>query len=106
MATNDVAVWHNDGHVMCLRLEHQNIIITEVICPEVDSCTHEDTECMVRYFLNRFGLECNVGSCDAATQVEIAWHFSGDKRDLESGQVWVIPTSDDAFAAWVASFNT
>ena len=107
MPPGDVAVWHNDGHVLCLRLEHQQVNVAEVRCPDHEgrACAHDDTDCVVRHFVNRFGLECNVGVCDAAAEVEVAWHLAGDARDLDAAQVWVMPVTDDAFAAWVASYG-
>ena len=107
MPQSDVAVWHNDGHRIQLRLEAQSVYISEVVCPEGEdrACKHEDAECVVKYFLNRFGFECNVGSCDLTGPVELAWNLAGDARNLDECQVWVIPATDDAFSAWVASYN-
>jgi hypothetical protein len=31
----------------------------------------------------------------------IAWSLVGDPHDLDAAQVWIIPTADEAFAAWL-----
>lgn len=95
------SVWHNDGHSISLELNRANLIVTEIKCPETEECKHQTYGCMVRWFIERYGLECNVGVAPAAAEIDIAWMFAGDMYDLESGQVWVIPATDDAFAAWL-----
>lgn len=99
--TEDASVWHNDGHSISLELNRANLIITEVKCPGGEECKHQTHGCMVKWFIDRFGLECNVGVTQAAPEIDIAWMLTGDPYDLESAQVWVIPTTDDAFAAWL-----
>jgi len=92
---------------MSLRLEPSHVAIVEVSCPEeAEACKHEDYGCVVKYFLLRFALECNVGSCEVEPTIGIAWYLAGDMRDLEAAQVWVIPVKDDAFASWVKSMKT
>ncbi len=95
------SVWHNDGHSISLELNRSNLIVTEVKCPDVEECKHQSHGCMVRWFIDRYGLECNVGVTPAAAEITIALMFTGDMYDLESAQVWIIPTTDDAFAAWL-----
>jgi len=94
------AVWHDDGHQMHLELVKTEVVISSVSCPGGE-CSHPDTDCIVRWFLERYGLECNVGTCPADPDIRIAWTYIGSKKDIESGQVWVIPSSDSLFSAWV-----
>lgn len=95
--------WHNDGHVIVLELNRAEIKVTQVICPGEGACEHPVHGCVVSWFLTRFGLECNVGVCSPTPEVTVAWSFSGDFNDLDAGQVWVIPTTDQAFAAWLVT---
>jgi hypothetical protein len=102
MTSTEVAsVWHNDGHSISLELNRANLIITDVKCSDGEECKHQTHGCMVRWFIERYGLECNVGVTPAAPEIDIAWMSAGDMYDLESAQVWIIPVTDDAFAAWL-----
>lgn len=107
MQTETELVWHNDGHVLSLRIEKSELVITGILCPHVDEspdCHLTSDGCAVKWFINRFGLECNVGICSPAPQVEIAWAFTGNTElGIDSCQLWVIPTTDEFFAAWAAT---
>ena len=96
-------VWHQDHHVIHLLLEKSELVILEVTCPGTGECVHRQTSCVVKHFLGRFGLECNVGSCVPSGEMEIAWTLQGERDDLDLSQVWVIPLNDDLFAAWVVT---
>lgn len=97
----DTSVWHNDGHSISLELNRTMVIITEVHCPKSEECIHPVHGCMVEWFIQRFGLDCNVGVAPVSQTMDIAWMISGDTYDLEMAQVWIIPTTDDAFSAWL-----
>jgi hypothetical protein len=106
--TDEEIKWHNDGHVVFLQLNKSNLEITAVVCPHIgkeDSpCIHNDVPCVVEYFLQIYGLECNVGVVEPSAIIPVAWAFIGDQhKDLGSCQVWVIPTEDEAFSAWLAT---
>jgi len=94
------ALWHNDGHSMTLGLNKDEIVIESTSCPRGEECRHEDASCVVEFFLDNYGLDVNVGSCTINGPIEIAWTFIEVDRNLDSGQVWVIPTDDPMFAAW------
>ena len=98
---NDEIVWHNDGHTIMLELNRAEVKVLYVSCPEEGPCQHLTYGCMVRFFLSRFGLECNVGVAPPAEEMSIAWSMHGDSHDLEAAQIWIIPTSDEAFSAWL-----
>lgn len=105
---NDLELtWHDDGHSLGLRIEKTELVITEIFCPNTEDdakCKLHSDECMVRLFVQRFGLECNVGICSPAPQIKIAWALAGDlELGLDSCQVWIIPTTDDFFSAWAAT---
>jgi hypothetical protein len=102
----DSVVWHNDGHVMLLELNRSDLNVLYLSCPEHESCQHPVHGCVVRFFLNRFGLECNVGVAPPVGEMPIAWSFQGDFSDLDASQVWIIPTTDEAFAAWLVTQTT
>jgi hypothetical protein len=101
-------LWHDDGHQLHLMLNGADLAITMVHCPEQGregaDCHHEDVRgCVVEYFLNSYGLDCNVGSCAPEETVGIAWSIQGNLRHIEECQVWVIPVTDDMFASWRAT---
>lgn len=100
-------VWHNDGHKIHLRINRSEVDIVEVFCPnpENGSCRTEYDGCAVEWFINRYGLECNAGSCPAAESIQICWTLIGDPRDLDSCQLWFMPLSDETFQAWLVSKN-
>ena len=96
------ANWHDDGHVMHLELVKSEAQITSVTCPGGE-CAHDETECVVKFYLDVFGLECNVGVCDMASDIPFAWAFIGRRSDLDACQLWVIPRADPFFQAWALS---
>jgi len=51
------------------------------------------------------GLDCNVGSCPAASPITLCWTNVGDPDDIELMQVWVIPRNDDVFGSWLEIQN-
>ena len=102
-------IWHNDGHKMSLFLDKAEIVIRSVFCPHVGvedaACAGiVKDQCVVEHFLHRYGFDCNVGVAQVAPEMEIAWTLVGEPRyDVELCQVWVIPTADEFFAAWLIS---
>lgn len=105
---NDTMVWHKDGHAIELQINKSELEVIGVHCPHGGSsdapCFHEETPCVVKWFLQTFGMECNVGVATPSGNMEIAWHFIGTSRqELGSCQVWVIPVQDEAFSAWMVT---
>lgn len=103
--------WNNDGHSISLRLEKNLLVITGVHCPHLESdskpCHLTDDGCIVKWFLLVYGLECNVGVVDPSPEIGIAWSLVGNPNEgLNACQVWVIPTEDEFFSAWVVTQNT
>lgn len=98
-------LWHNDGHHVSLRLNKSDVEITEIYCPSgrVGECHHERVGCVVDYFIDRFGLDCNVGVCSMAESIQICWSLVGDPYDIDSCQLWFVPLNDDVFQAWIES---
>ena len=106
--TDESMEWHDDGHIIHLQLNRNELRIVGTDCPnstkEVRSCQHPDAECVVQHFVQRFGLDCNVGVCPPSASLRISWSYVGDKhREIENGQVWIIPNDDEAFAAWLVT---
>ena len=54
----------------------------------------------MRWFVDRFGLECHVGVCVPAERIQVAWAIVGDRDDKDESQVWLISVDDDLYAAW------
>lgn len=103
-----VQVWHDDGHVMHLMLNGPDLSIVMTECPAVGDtsaeCHHADIGgCLVSHFLQIYGLDCNVGSCEPSGQMQIAWSPQGNLNHIEEMQVWVIPVDDDMFSSWRAT---
>tara|TARA_B100000029_G_scaffold505788_1_gene587140 strand:+ start:5902 stop:6246 length:345 start_codon:yes stop_codon:yes gene_type:complete len=100
------ATWHTDGHVIFLQLEQSNLQVSLAVCPHEKQggpCSSREAPCIVEYFINNFGLECNVGSSAAQPEMEIAWTLLGDDFDLASCQLWWLPLEDTAFASWLGT---
>jgi hypothetical protein len=100
-------MWHNDGHKLILKLVKSEIEIESVYCPHGNEgeCFIQDYGCAVRWFADRFGMECNVGSCYVDKSLEICWTLVGSPRDIESCQVWFMPLADEVFSAWLISLG-
>lgn len=100
--------WHDDGHIIKLWINKNELEITEIICPNQDigACVDPVHGCLVQHFVNRFGMECNAGSCSAIDTMDICWTLIGDNRIIEECQLWFMPKTDEVFAAWLVSiFN-
>lgn len=97
-------VWNNDGHSINLRLEKNELVVTGFDCPNQEEnaeCRKHHKECIVEWFIHRFGMECNVGICEPSPNIKIAWAVTGEpEMGLDMCQVWVIPTTDEFFSAW------
>lgn len=101
-------MWHDDGHAIYLRLEKSKLRVSPMPCPHDE---HKDSACyhavyggcVVNYFVQMFGLDCNVGVADPAPELAIAWARQGDPYDIDATQVWVVPTTDDNFQSFVAA---
>jgi hypothetical protein len=102
---NPDMVWHDDGHSIELRINKSELEIIAIRCPGGDDrkCLHEESGCIVDYYLYRYGMECNAGTCPAAKDINICWTFIGDKKNLDMAQVWFMPKTDDLFSAWLIS---
>jgi hypothetical protein len=100
-------VWHNDNHVIHLRVNRSEVEIVQVDCPskENSACLQEGHGCVVQYFIDRFGFDCNAGSCPASAEIQICWTIGGNLRDLDSCQLWFMPITDETFQAWITSKN-
>jgi len=103
----DTTVWHSDGHSVYMVLNRNELEIQVVTCPggEGRECEIGKFDCIVDYFLGRYGLDCNVGVSEVNSTMEIAWSVQGDVDDPETCQVWVIPLADEAFSAWLSTQN-
>ncbi len=99
------AQWHNDGHKIAVQINIDRTHIVLDWCPNLDQ---EDTECwsaeadgcIVRWFIEVWGLDINVGTAPAAAIMEVAWSAQRG-GDLTSSQVWIIPIEDEAFSGWI-----
>lgn len=96
-------LWHNDGHSISLRINKSDIEVIDVLCPSGPDgeCQQERAGCVVRYFVSRFGLDCNVGVCPAMSNLQICWSLIGDTYDIEACQLWFVPIEDEVFYAWL-----
>ncbi len=96
--------WHNDGHKIMLRINRAELEVLHVECPGGESeCMTDEYGCIVSWFVHRFGMECNAGSCTPEEIIEICWTLVGDKRNIDASQVWFMPLKDDVFSAWLTT---
>ena len=104
MSSNEM-VWHNDGHILTLKIVKSELEVIDIFCPakEDSECTDEQNGCVVKWFINRFGMECNAGSCLAEPNMEICWTVQGNLRDMDSSQLWFMPINDEVFSAWLTT---
>ena len=102
-------IWHNDGHKISILLDKQNVSISGIHCPfetNPDADCQNDGLCSVKWFLERYGFDCNVGVVSMQPELEIAWAIVGNiNLGLDSCQVWTIPVNDEFFSAWLLSQN-
>jgi hypothetical protein len=98
-------VWHNDGHRVHLRINKAELEILEVTCPhEGDAgCKNMVGDCVVKWFINRFGMECNGGVCPPSEFIDFCWTLVGDINNFDGCQVWFMPLTDDVFNAWLVA---
>jgi len=101
--TNEMT-WHNDGHSLSLRLNKSELEITEIFCPNSpDRKCGDDDFCVVDYFINRYGFDCNIGVCAPNGTMEICWSLAGDPDNPDESQLWFVPINDEVFYAWMTS---
>lgn len=97
--------WHDDGHYITLQIIGAELRVTSTHCPNesdpTQPCRHPRLGCIVKEFIGRYGLDCNVGSCVATSPVVLCWTNAGDPEDIELMQIWVIPRNDDVFGSWL-----
>lgn len=103
-------IWHCDGHELNLRINRAELEVLSVLCPSEEKadaeCKTPDGECGVRLFIYRFGMDCNGGICPAISKMGICWTIIGKMSDLESAQIWFMPTEDEIFQAWITANKT
>jgi hypothetical protein len=98
--------WNVDGHRILLNLNKTSFDVSPGICPHgggVDApCYHEGiSACVVNYFVNIFGLECNAGTVAAEPSLEIAWVIVDENKwDIDLVNLSFIPVTDPYFADW------
>ena len=105
MAKNDNSdmLWHDDGHSITLRIHRSELEVSSTTCPkDADrKCLSDEHDCVVEYYIQRFGMECNAGVCPAAEHIQICWTLLGDPKNLDLAQVWFMPKTDELFSAWL-----
>lgn len=96
-------IWHTDGHQVHLRINKAELEVLEVTCPheENGACKNIAGDCVVTWFVNRFGMECNAGVCQPSPVIDISWTIVGDINNFDSCQVWFMPMADEIFNAWL-----
>lgn len=98
--------WHADGHYITTKLDKYRFVVRAGECPtKGDSdaaCYHPEISgnCLVNHFVSLYGLELNQGVAEPKATMEIAWARFGSHWNTDDMQVWIIPTTDEAFAAW------
>jgi|688.fasta_scaffold926380_2 hypothetical protein len=95
--------WHNDGHTLHLRINKSDLEIIDILCPHegASPCKNIMGDCIVTWFVNRFGMDCNGGLCPPSEFMEISWTLVGDINNFDSCQLWFMPLNDEIFNAWI-----
>jgi len=97
-------IWNNDGHTLWLKIEKTELQIIEVKCPEAeDSTCASSSGCVVKWFVNLYGFDCNIGACPPEEHLEVCWALVGDQNNLDMAQLWFVPVKDEIFYAWMQS---
>jgi hypothetical protein len=96
-------MWHDDGHQIELRINRSDIEVIDARCPGGKNrmCAHHEFDCIVNFFISVYGMDCNAGVCPASDKLDICWTFVGDKHNIEAGQLWFMPKTDEVFSAWL-----
>ncbi|MEO2158271.1 MAG: hypothetical protein ABGX31_02930 [bacterium] len=102
----DQVLWNNDGHTISLRLNKAELEIVAIVCPfpegDEEAPCRSKTGCVVKHFVNLYGMECNIGVCPPEPTMEISWCLQGDFSDIDTSQLWFVPTEDEVFYAWMS----
>lgn len=110
MPLPDVLEWKVDNHTVTFMLDQAEVKMFLANCPVVidGPCRFgPDGECIVRYYIQLYGIDLNVGSVIIDQEfVPIAWSYHGERNRLDEGQIWIIPVDDSSFGSWLASFAT
>lgn len=101
-------VWHNDGHKIYLQLEKATVSVVPLGCPFDEDpsapCYHKGLGgCAVRYFVQMYGLDVNVGIADPMAEMPISWTLQGDGYSVDRAQLWIIPNNDIQFMGFLES---
>jgi hypothetical protein len=98
-------VWNDDNHSIVLRINKSELEVLEVVCPHEGkaACKNMMDDCVIQWFVNRFGMDCNGGMCPPIENLQICWTIVGDINDFDSCQIWFMPKTDEVFAAWLIS---
>lgn len=118
--TPDEVVWSNDGHTITLHINKEELEILDISCPhdlefmnDIEEEAIKDAVvghpcmagsrvgCVVKYFVNLYGFECNIGSCAPEPVLEISWSLLGSVDDIDQAQLWFVPIKDEVFYAWM-----
>ncbi len=99
------AVWHNDGHRVIILIDQADVTISLEYCPnggrEGTECYHPESKgCLVKHFIDLYGLEINKGIAPAALFKEISWTFL-EGQDLYSSEAHIMPNEDESFRSWI-----
>ena len=98
-------VWRKDGHRVILLVDRAEVTISLEYCPngskpDTDCWNREAKGCVVKYFIDLYGLDINEGMAPAALFKEISWTYQ-EGLDLYTSEVKIVPVEDANFSAWV-----
>jgi len=105
---DDEPQWINDGHVVRLVWERDEVSIAEVHCPNVGTtaiCNRRRGYCVVSQFIAVFGFDLNIGKSYLEGPVQIAWcpiAGGGSDIDDEYASLWIVPVEDPDFQLMIA----
>ena len=104
-------VWRDDGHVISVRLSENKFIVDLHTCPFEESseaaCYLESIDgCLVRWFIDGYGVDCNVGEVEVVSPMTIAWSKGGSGWEADLYQIHTISVDDPHFKEWAEALRT
>lgn len=101
-------VWRKDGHYLTLTLSKTSLLVSVLACPhgekEGSECYHQGVRgCIVKHFVNTYGLDTHIGQVSAEPTLEIAWSSEGSEWDIDLVTFFMIPVEDPTFQEWLQS---
>ena len=100
--------WRDDGHWVTLRVEADGLIVAPDRCPngnhpDSDCYHHAIGGCLVRHFVQTYGLDINLSNAAPKEQMQILWAWDGNPVDIDSDTCYIMFVDDERVSGWLAA---